>query len=262
MGIRVGVISDLHTDYNRVYKVTDNLIKICQEKGINTLLIAGDISSSYENTIGVINKLKKNGIVAWWVPGNHEFFVGGKYNDSMVLYNKYKEHEHCLIDKIIKIGDSIIIGNVGWYDYSFRSFQQYTLAQTKTKQGWADKNRVTFDDFSFCRMQNDYFIGKLEEIRKNGYDDKVIVVSHMLGFIENVRKYPSTFFDAYVGNIEFGNILQQYKVNMHIFGHSHIPMCGKIENVKFMSSELGYDFEWKGMNIVERLNNCLQIIEA
>jgi len=263
LGIKVGVISDLHTDANKPFKVTDNLIKICREKEIDTIICAGDISSCYDTTLGVIGKLDKNGIKCLFVQGNHELWKTKKYPDSLVLYNKYREHEYCLSDKIVVIGDYVIVGDVGWYDFSFRDFMKYTLTVTKQKHGWGDKHGVTFDDVEFCRYQNDKFLSMIWKAKREHPDKKIIVVSHMLPFIEHTRLYPDTYFDSFVGNVELGNILRQENVCMSIFGHNHLTMDGMIDGIKYVNSPLGYQMlgEWGSLGIEDRLRQQLRVIE-
>ena len=82
--MRIGIISDLHIDrYNNsvenIHLYEGALAEEIRNRQIDMLLIAGDISNSYELTMDFIHTiLKERGVIIKFVPSNH------------VLWHSYK----------------------------------------------------------------------------------------------------------------------------------------------------------------------------
>ena len=55
--MKIGFISDLHTDVNREYPVMDTLAQAAMQQDLDVLAIAGDISESPETTLREVEKL-------------------------------------------------------------------------------------------------------------------------------------------------------------------------------------------------------------
>ncbi|SFK52721.1 Calcineurin-like phosphoesterase superfamily domain-containing protein [Marinilactibacillus piezotolerans] len=78
--MKIGMVSDLHIDINEKAlnegETVDLLLaQFIEDKQIEILLIAGDISNNYIKSQQFIEKLKKrSGIRVYFVPGNHDYW--------------------------------------------------------------------------------------------------------------------------------------------------------------------------------------------
>jgi len=261
--MRIAILSDIHIDVNKEYNVTKNITNYLKEYQCKTIVIAGDISSHYDTTIDVVNKFTKAGIQALFVSGNHDIYTNSKYPDSLETYRKYCEHPNCLSGSILEIGNSVILGDTGWYDYSFRDPFKYTWQQTEMKNGWMDKYRINFDDLEFCAYQNKKFKSRLDKIVEDYEKDKrIIIVSHMVPCIELCRQYPDTYYDAFTGSQELWNIVQDYNVSAWIYGHNHVNREMSLNGIYTMNASLNYNGEWNGRNINEQIEYAVKFIEV
>ena len=97
MGVRIGLISDIHVDLNRIEGeevVTGLLARESARRKLDILLVAGDISSDYALTLKTIRALEDaSGVRLLFVPGNHDIwnenYPGRKAWDS---YKALLEH--------------------------------------------------------------------------------------------------------------------------------------------------------------------------
>lgn len=176
--MKIGFISDLHTDVNREYPVMDTLAQAAMQQELDVLAIAGDISESPETTLREVEKLAacletKSGCRLVYIPGNHDMW--NKHcpgRDADEIYRKYCEDPRCLCGKAFALeagtrsgggadkaagtaGEDyaasstgkaprrvFLIGDIGWYDYSL-AYADYTNEQmeemTWNGRTWQDK---------------------------------------------------------------------------------------------------------------------------
>ena len=76
--MRIGLISDIHVDINRIGGreiISDLLAAESRRRGLDILLIAGDLSSDYRLSLAIINRLVENsGARVLFIPGNHDIW--------------------------------------------------------------------------------------------------------------------------------------------------------------------------------------------
>ncbi|MGL5904341.1 MAG: metallophosphoesterase [Cetobacterium sp.] len=123
--MKIGIISDLHSDLYKE-KGIDLLNELnnyfIQNKDIEVLLIAGDITEDINETIKFIENLKKKiEIKIYYVPGNHDIWQKQKIEiPTEDIVQKYAADKNCITGKVIQLRDDlVVIGDTGWYDYSF-----------------------------------------------------------------------------------------------------------------------------------------------
>lgn len=247
--------SDLHLDYNQ-HKFSGDILKVfidvLKENEVECLLIAGDISNDYNTTTSIINEISKNVIVKY-VPGNHELI-------SNSVYNKFKADCNCLCENDYKFGDYVVIGDAGWYDYSFHktNLTNETLKQLK-KSYWYDGKYCKLDvsDISFCNIMLDKFEKKLELYK----DKKVILINHFVPY-EKFLVYKGTGWEitnSYIGTKKLGEMIDKYdNIEYVLFGHTH-HRFGKVD--KCICNPLGYYFEFNTSDIKKEFNDSLFITD-
>ncbi|MDD3981162.1 MAG: metallophosphoesterase, partial [Spirochaetales bacterium] len=154
MGVRIGLVSDIHVDLNRIQGeevVTSLLARESRKRTLDILLVAGDISSDYALTLKTIAALEtESGARVLFVPGNHDIwnenYPGRKAWDS---YNALLEHPDNLGRGPVALpGDWTVVGDLGWYDFAYGD-SSFTQAEfQKMKHGgrtWQDKIKSIWD---------------------------------------------------------------------------------------------------------------------
>lgn len=157
--VKIGIVSDIHLDVNADFPVLDTLVSICNQKKLDKLIIAGDISSDYTDVLYTIKNIKeKTNTQLHFVPGNHDLFAcHGK--SSKRIYKDLSMLPECLITHPIAFGDWVIVGDVGWYDYSFKD-DCFTYEEVKKKmyKGIVNSDKRCFQWGAKDDEINEFFI--------------------------------------------------------------------------------------------------------
>lgn len=72
VGLRVFVLSDLHTDYAENMKWVKSISTVRHKKDV--LLVAGDVAETYDNFVLTMSLLKDGFEHVFYVPGNHDLW--------------------------------------------------------------------------------------------------------------------------------------------------------------------------------------------
>lgn len=129
------LVSDIHIDL--VKWRWDNIMPQCY--GIDTIVIAGDISNDIWTTCNWLVEAKSRFSNVLWVAGNHDFYNQGHHRTRLVPDRKFAENWpnprdveemlhhyekwstahniHFLNRKTVKIKDITFVGTTGWHDY-------------------------------------------------------------------------------------------------------------------------------------------------
>ena len=243
--MRILITSDPHFDYNQQYidgSVLDACLNFLEEKKPDYFIIAGDIASGAHVTIPIINAL--NTVVpTLWVPGNHDMWT--EEWSSWMDYRQAEVHPTCLCGKPKVLGDHVVIGDMGWYDYTFGSArinpEQFKYLKRKL---WNDDQFCKWNDWSDPKI-SDYMIEKLEEQIKQFPDKKIIFVTHTVPY-KNFLSYidaDSPVTDGYMGSKKMGEMIDRYSnIEYVVFGHTH-KRFGMVEfgDKKVICSPIGYE---------------------
>jgi len=252
--MKIGFISDIHIDVNKEYNILEEISEHIREENIDVVVIAGDISEDAETTIEAMGNLEKSSHASiYYVPGNHDL-----WSDNLALlptgtiYEKYKNDPRCLVDNPILLkGEKetfALIGDIGWYDYSFGS-EQFNLSDFERMNY---KNR-TFNDAiknswtTNNRGQSDYFLDKLERQMEKYKDLPMILVTHMLPIEEfTVPKEQKNwnYFNAYLGTNKLQKLYKKYPVKYAVCGHVHYRKEIEKEGIHYYCACLNYHNEW------------------
>lgn len=266
--MRIAVISDIHIDVNKDYDVLGTIAEYVKKKAVKLLLIAGDITSYPKQSIEAVKELEKiSGIKVLYVPGNHDLWnKDEEFADNDEIYKQFCEDEHCLSGKSYVIGDYAIIGDVGWYDYSFGS-RQFSKAdfdkQSINGRTWQDSifNTWSKDNENRC----DWFISKLEEEILKHSGKRIILMTHMLShkaFTVPEDWQDWSYFNGFLGSEKLHELCRRYKVEYAICGHVHFRKTFTEENTTYMCRCLNYYKEWlDGKDLKAQVENAFDIIE-
>uniref|UniRef100_A0A2N9EJQ5 Calcineurin-like phosphoesterase domain-containing protein n=1 Tax=Fagus sylvatica TaxID=28930 RepID=A0A2N9EJQ5_FAGSY len=122
VGLRVFVLSDLHTDYADNMKWVKSISTVTHKKDV--LLVAGDVAELYDNFVLTMSLLKDRFEHIFYIPGNHDLWCrldGEDYVDSLQKLNKLLDACRVLgVETNPMIVDGLgIIPLFSWYHESF-----------------------------------------------------------------------------------------------------------------------------------------------
>jgi len=262
MSLRILASSDLHYNVDRSKGPTRQLAKQVIARGGDVLALAGDIAGAdpedFEAALELFDRFEG---VKLLVPGNHDLWVAHGQNSytkwSRQLPHLARRHGFCMLDHgQVQVGAVGFVGNVGWYDYSFRSadlavplrFYQAKVgpgraaAVAKFRQlvednhGLEDRHHqitIAWRDGQFVNLPvsdtefTDQLVRRLDRqlTRSVNAAEKIVAVLHHLPRRELVQYRGDGDWDfaaAFLGSERFGQVLGQYdQVKLCLSGHSH-----------------------------------------
>lgn len=266
--MKIYAISDIHAD-NRKYQPSFELPRILEEKSKkdienSVLIICGDIAQNMVVFHRYLKLFQSVDMPKLFISGNHDLWVE-KGNDSLMKYLvsikeacndagfHYLDHEPYILNKVG------FVGNIGWYDYSFKCKTTFIpeglkLLKNNTSRyiqweelrdddyefkvllgeldgnlfkvtSWNDKDFIhwSFSDKDFTRRCLFQIQKHLEMVRKKV--KHIVFCSHHIHFQEGIlqkNKVQWDFNNAFMGSNEIGQtVLKEEKLRLVLFGHSH-----------------------------------------
>lgn len=265
--MKIGFLSDIHLDVNKNFPVIKALSDFCNDENLDKVVFAGDFSSDFTTISYVIDYLNRHTKTQLhFIPGNHDLYICHDKN-SRQIYNELCQLHECLVNHPVELGEWVIIGDTGWYDYSYRD-DAYTIRQIQKKSYhgmmWADKRYFQWgtDDIEI----NDYFLSNLENLLIQYRDKKIIAVTHTVPFQDFV-KYKNNdptwnYFLVFIGSKKIGQLYEKYSAKIAVFGHTHFRFNQSRNDMLCLCRPLGYHFEWKNsFNIQKEIQDAFYVIE-
>jgi predicted phosphodiesterase len=256
-------ISDLHL----VNKVNQNALINLPGYGNDWLVLAGDIGETEGHlkfALSVLN-LKFGKII--WVPGNHDLWTFPLNNISLRGEEKYNKlvsicHEYGAYtpeDKYLNFnheGNNYCLAPImTLYDYSFKP---ENVQDGKEKEWAAESGVICADEdllFSYpyksvsewCNARCIYTEKRLNAIQK---DVPIIIINHypLLKDLGRIFTFPR--FSIWCGTTQTQKWLDQFNIEVVIYGHLHIRSSKIINGVRHEEVSFGYPQDWdhsKGM---------------
>ncbi len=209
--MKIGVISDIHLDINQDFDVLASLDRIANQEGCDLVLIAGDIHSNAHETIRAMAQLNQQSKVNYkYVPGNHDLWNDHiDLDDTNEIYKLFLQDENCLCERPLVLGDWVVVGDIGWYDYSFGNKEKFSFADFEKMQldgrVWQDsiKNQWTVDN----AKRTEQSLQQVEALFAEYGDKKKILVTHMIPvheFCVDESKANWAYFNAFLGSERYG----------------------------------------------------------
>lgn len=288
--MRIIVTSDLHYNVARSREPTQALAGEVCRRGGDVLLLVGDSASTdltaLDQVLGLFDAFSG---VKLLVAGNHELWtVGGA--DSLSRYEKElgefcsSRGVHYLDDAPLRLDGVGFVGNVGWYDFSFRPsamriplrFYRHKVAPgaaaylekhrhlldddgdvpqaaREVTSRWMDGERVCLPigDVDFTRILATKLRRHLEQVHKTA--DRIVVGLHHLPFAELVPRtiIPNwAFASGFLGSELFGETLLDFPKISHVFcGHSHREMTCRKGNM--LCKSIGSTYRAKQYEVLD-----------
>lgn len=273
---RTLVISDIHTDINKAYPVVEELTAYARRQQAECILIAGDICENIYTVMETVKRLKKEAKAeVYYVPGNHDMWHTEQIKlGTDEIYKLFSQDENCLCGKQVRVGNHIVIGDIGWYDYSFGD-KEFTKEDFDRMEHdgrvWQDRfyNDWTKDNIGKTR----WFLERLEERFKAALQEadgreplSIAVVTHMLphkAYTVPTKERPMwKYFNAFLGSGELGALYRKYPVEYAICGHVHYRHDFTENGIQYMCRCLNYASEWWGEKDVKtQIRQAASVIE-
>lgn len=266
--MNIGFIGDLHMDYNVHHDYLKAFTDICQYLSLDKIVFCGDTTTGAFAALDFYEKLsEKVETEVLEIPGNHELYCLGDqdqremtgfycmdandYLDLLLSHPKFSLYTHPIVHN-----DWVIIGGPSWYDYTLH--KKYDLMSEQKKAYFLRKN----PEYKYIQdSQNSPHINEaitanslkileyqLQTIRHmpGGDQKKICSVIHMLPIAELYHKKP--IFNttiAFMGSRYYGELYDDYHVDLCICAHSHNRMQMKKNETTYVNVSLGHNFKWK-----------------
>ncbi len=295
MGVRIGLISDIHVDLNRIKGeevITSLLAQESARRRLDVLLLAGDISSDYALSLKTLDTLETgSGARVLFVPGNHdiwnEHYPGRKAWES---YDALLEHPGNLGRGTIALtGGWTLVGELGWYDFAYGdpSFGREDFERMNHGgRTWQDKIKSIWDrpTLEMHRLFMERLEARLEKAADGataaadrasdratdgavgrGARRKLIFVTHVVQIREFTVQNPGPqwkYFNAFLGSPEYGELALRHGAKLAVCGHVHYRRQVLKGETRFVCPCLGYVTEWPAPADAEKqVAQALQVFE-
>jgi predicted phosphohydrolase len=276
--MKIFASSDLHVDFPKnisvfeLPRILDSTLK--REKDDCAFVIVGDIAQNLPLLHNFLMKFKHIPVPKFVTSGNHDLWVEATGPNSFMKYTLLLKEAvedagfHYLDSSPAILGDIGIIGNIGWYDYSFRRRylnipSNYQLLRVE------ERKYINWEDLTIEDYQKKVLYGEIDDklhlitrwndlmyVRWNLTDEefsrfcfekikcdyecirnqvkKILFCSHHIHFQQCVHYRGTAKWDfntAFYGSESIGNyLLSESKTVAAIFAHSHCPDARLVEN--------------------------------
>ncbi|MDA3862431.1 MAG: metallophosphoesterase [Deltaproteobacteria bacterium] len=259
---RVAFISDLHLDHN--IGLLPQLEKVLKKRKPEVFIIAGDLFSGFTRTSAVLKRLKQIVPRVLFLPGNHDLWIAETtgnlsshelYQKTLNKITRISGSEYLGLKPVYLKNKTAVVGVTGWYD-------NYPLPPVSSPDQHLCKWPGFETPYQVRNWQNELLHQQLEEAQKIA--SKIIVVTHMIPFMNLMKEYIPEQLFPYMGSQILGDTILKYpKVVYAISGHLHGRFLFSVPPgaLPWEISPFGYPGEL-GKNPRETLEQSLRLIEV
>ncbi|KAG2664296.1 hypothetical protein I3843_16G072500 [Carya illinoinensis] len=264
-GLRVFVLSDLHTDYAENMEWVKSISTARHKKDV--LLVAGDVAETYDNFVLTMRLLKDGFEHVFFIPGNHDLWCrrdGEDYEDSLEKLNR-------LLDACRELGvetNPMVIDGLGiipifsWYHESFDREKDVAGIRIPSLE-------MACKDFHACRWPvelsnrdtslalyfdaiNEKNMNVIKEIQRAC--TQIITFSHFVPRQELCPEKRMLFYpnlpkiigsDCLEVRIRSIHRSQGSASACHVFGHTHFCWDAVLDGIRYVQVPLAYPRERK-----------------
>ena len=251
--MKIGILSDIHLDlvHSAPQGVLEGIVAAIKKSDIHLMIIAGDVANNYEVTLQSLYHLENaSGVRCLFVPGNHDIW-NESHPDKTAwdIYDALRTFGGNLANGPAELAEGwVVIGDLGWYDYSFGS-RQYSIDEFDrmkiNDRLWQDKVKAVWQK-STLEMHR-HFHQKLEKQLDIYQSGKIILVTHVLPIKDFTVQPPDgmwQYLNAFLGSEQYGELALKYAVKYSISGHVHYRKQKTYENTTFICNCLTYASQW------------------
>ena len=236
--MRLGAISDLHIDLHPCgSRIAEFLADLAEERGLDALLIAGDVAGYCGTTDRFMAELEKRleekgGIPVWFCLGNHD--VWNREEPGLTMdeaIRRMRSRKGFLQNDIVPLtGRTCLVAGIGWWDFSLADRTRFTDedllrysfgGREWRSHGWTDTGGI--DDRELTKRWNDELLALVRSVP----DKDVVLMTHMIN--HPAYKVPADhpnyaifcYFNGYLGSEGLFEIAREPNVKAAISGHVH-----------------------------------------
>jgi 3',5'-cyclic AMP phosphodiesterase CpdA len=277
--MRLIVTSDLHYNHARSRPMADELIARINRERADALLLVGDTAVADGDSLERCLSLFTFDGPRLFVAGNHELWTSGDDSHHLYTYElprrvsalgwTWLEGAPCVV------GDVAIVGNLGWYDYSFAQpelgipprFYEHKVSPGAARAlgRFAHLFDGNPDDVPPVAMElvarwNDGKFVKLHRSDEQFLDERLAQLARDLDHVRGARAVLAAvhhlpfaallppphsaqwdFAKAYLGSDRIGELLLRYQnVRDVVCGHSHFAAEARVGGIRAVSLGSGY----------------------
>lgn len=272
--MRVAFSSDNHLDINQVdaAKVLPLIAAELRQRRIDYYVNTGDTFNDFQKTTAFYAALQSEvgkATQVRFIAGNHDMVRGATYpqlestGSPQYLHNKAE---------LLPGTNTVLVGNNGWYDYSFvpETLQLSAAALAHWKRAFWIDGVIEQPGSDADRMVR--VLAQVEETLRANFAHQVIFATHFVPqrtFLapQTLRTDVGAHVAAFLGSQALGDLLARYQVQTVAFGHLHhrntpTPLAG----VQYLHAPVGYGtkrrHEWVTADFMTEWRSTLQIIEV
>lgn len=265
--MRIGAISDLHVDDSPEGVVADAVAAAAEGARVDALVVAGDVSSSWDITLAAIDELRgRCGVPVLFVPGNHDVWTKHHGGDSPeAIYARLAAHPACLSGRVAALGPYSIVGDLGWYDGSLAEGRFSGEELFRMEYGgrvWQDSLYARWELPAAGKALE--FAEKLEGLLAGLDPRRTIVATHVLPRLEFTVQPPEgvwTYFNGLLGSARYGELFSRKQVRASICGHVHYRRRFEADGVDWICACLGTPKEWRSGDARTEAAAALAVLE-
>lgn len=253
--MRIFALSDIHIDYDVNAKWIANLSRI--EYQDDLLILAGDVTDSQQLLDWCLGMLVKRFKKVLFTPGNHELWV---------IREDYEKNSFQKFDDVRAVVESngasmqafhelklSIIPLLAWYDYSFGE------PSDELKSMWMDYRACSWPR-GYTEKDVAAHFAALNDKQFSNAGATIITYSHFLPRIDLMPEFiphKHRFLYPVLGSTNLEYQLRRLNSSIHIYGHSHVNRCVKIDGVSYINNAFGYPREtWITSKSLKLIHEC------
>ena len=254
--MKFGVLSDIYIDINERKLAPgqsyDSLLaEYLYHNEIDVLLLAGDISSDYRESLAFLDKMKNHrASKILFVPGNHDYWsIRNKETDTYKINLLFNEREERLVANPFIVNDTYaVVGNPGWYDYGFAS-NKYTEEAFEARKlrvgGWNDRLYVHWGKSD--RDVSREMLAQIEKDMGKVADKRVVLMTHVVTHPQFIVPLPHRVYDyynAFLGSRSYMTLYDKYPITKSVMGHVHFRKTLVEDAITYYCACLGNGRHW------------------
>lgn len=231
--MKIQYASDLHLEFteNDSWLTKKNLIPKA-----DILVLNGDIivlHDGFENN-KFFDYISTNFKQTYIIPGNHEFYGGFDMKDALTLDINIRPNVKLLNNQAIIINDTKFIFTTLWTKITDEFIKDYINDFHKSVY---NNELLSVKNYNDLHHECVSFLEK--ELQKNTFEKTIVVTHHLPSKKVNgyISEYP-IFNQLFIVNLD--HLLEKYKIDYWLFGHSHTQKDCEFYGIKFRSNQLGY----------------------
>lgn len=265
--MKIAFSSDFHIDINKE-NIINEIKKHLKQENVDIFCFAGDMSTDINLTIHTLKEIENElKIKVLSVTGNHEMWDDSfKSSFDIINYFNTKASNISVMNKPFEFKDWVILGNMGWYDFTTAKpyFYEKQLNKMNYKGNhWEDKKYCNWNHLNVKEVAK-HFENELEKQLQYYKNKNIILITHIVPFIECIKTHATkemNYFNAFIGNIHIGELAQKYNVKISHFGHTHYHFDQNINNIQIICSPLGYKEEWLYNDVEKSIKNSVKFLK-